>query len=275
VDSVRRRVLKQMHPDLLRAWDGGEAWTEYLEEQLANEERDRVYGWFMGSDTLRIAKWQVRPDELNSEGVDLVWRMWVSQVLRIEVTMTKYATRLHDPLLPHVLEIDWRRDPRSGAIMPIRFTRTALQGAFLSLPLTIPSTWDDSWLVMWNDEPDLLFSVVLDPFLGALQLHLDRYGHEDFKGIPDRRPEKGQPPDLAFYKRVVTRHQVLTAEGHPDPTARLAQQLTEELDKNVDRAAVRQYLRRGRRYLEREAPSGPRPEQMWRPPREEGSDARK
>jgi len=264
------------HPDLLRAYEGGKAWEDHLGELLSEEERDRLASWFDGSDTLRIARWQARPEDLDANTHMLNWRMWVAQVLRIEVSVqADGTTRLHDPLMPHSLEVQWRRDPTTGAVLPISLRRTAERGAFLLVPFTIPASWDDSWLAMWNDEPKLMYSLILDAYLAALQLHLDRYGGADFEHVPDRRTKTGQPPDLDLYRNLLARHQVLVAEGHRDVTALLAADLTKAWGRDVDRATVRQYLRRGRRYLEREGEGStagvPRLEQTWRPPKKEGS----
>jgi hypothetical protein len=276
------------HPDLLRAHEGGKAWEDYIAKQLSEDEVARLALLFDRSDTLQIARWEALRvaglealrEDVDAEAVTHTWRMWVAQVLRIEVSVQDDGTtRLHDPLTPHSLEVQWRRDPTTGAVLPISLKRTADRGAFLLVPLTTPASWDDSWLVMWNDDPKLNYSLVLDAYLAALQLHLDRYGSEDFEHAPERRSKTGQPPDLDQYRRLLARHQVLVAEGHRDVTARLAAELTKAWGRDIDRATVRQYLRRGRRYLEREGDGStagaPRLEQTWRPPTKGDDDAKK
>lgn len=62
-------------------------------------------------------------------------------------------------------------------------------------------------------------------------------------GGPPEKPARGQAPPLAFYRRVLARHDELMASGVRNSSAVLA----EEMDENEQ--TVRSWIKRGRRYL--------------------------
>jgi hypothetical protein len=271
-----------LQPEIERVLDDTK-WRSYLRSQLSDVETRTLRDGWKRSDTRRLAIAEQASVFEEGERVewgktdeDFAWRWWVAQVLRIEVAVLRDSATLQDPFLHYQLEITWRRDATSGELLPTRLAFVAAPGDFVASGITQPATWAGARVDLLGPIPQLGQTVVLDPYLAALRLHIARHKGPDFTRVPKRRPKPGQPPNIDFYRRLSRRHEELKIAGHADPTARLTHEMQQK-DPNVTKDAVKQLLRRGRKYLERARATqtgAPPAEQTWRPPRKGETDGK-